>query len=202
MWIGYLSGWTWLDTVDDSLLAWMHDVGVAHPAWVTFWNIFCFVFGPLMFRLIALVLIIWLLVRRRLRPAMFLVISVELSGLVAQIGKELADRPRPPTALVTAPSSSFPSGHAVGAMVGVLALLTVLWPMLRPRWRLPAILLGAGIVIAVGVGRVVLNVHHPSDVVAGWALGYLYYAACAAMLGSRGLSRAADETPAGSGTTR
>ena len=33
------------------------------------------------------------------------------------------------------------------------------------------------IVLVVGVGRVVLNVHHPSDVLAGWAAGYLWFAA-------------------------
>jgi undecaprenyl-diphosphatase len=33
-------------------------------------------------------------------------------------------------------------------------------------------------VLAVGFGRVALNVHHPSDVLGGWALGYLYFAAC------------------------
>ncbi|MGH9480074.1 MAG: phosphatase PAP2 family protein, partial [Terriglobales bacterium] len=31
----------------------------------------------------------------------------------------------------------------------------------------------------VGFGRVALNVHHPSDVLGGWALGYLYFAVCA-----------------------
>ena len=185
MWVGYVADWAWLAVIDDSLLKWAHDFGTAHPAWVTGWNVFCFLLGPLMFRLIGVVVIIWLLARRRVRPAMFLVISVELSGLVAQVAKELADRPRPATALVIAPSSSFPSGHAVGVMVGVLALLTVLWPALRPNWRLPAVVLSTVVVIGVGVGRVVLNVHHPSDVIAGWALGYVYYLLCALILGVR-----------------
>ena len=37
-------------------------------------------------------------------------------------------------------------------------------------------MLGAVLVVAIGIGRVVLNVHHPSDVLAGWALGYAYFA--------------------------
>jgi len=31
--------------------------------------------------------------------------------------------------------------------------------------------------LAIGIGRVVLNVHYPSDVLAGWALGYAYFVA-------------------------
>ena len=55
---------------------------------------------------------------------------------------------------------------------------TVLLPMLPVSVRTLAIVTGAVIVVAVGVGRVALNVHHPSDVLAGWALGYLYYLLC------------------------
>ena len=78
--------------------------------------------------------------------------------------------------------TSFPSGHALGVMVGVLALLTVAWPLLADQWRIPLAVLGGAVVVAVGIGRVALNVHHPSDVVAGWALGYLYYLLCVAIL--------------------
>ena len=37
---------------------------------------------------------------------------------------------------------------------------------------------GAAVVVMIGVSRVVLNVHNPSDVLAGWSLGYLYLLAC------------------------
>ena len=99
-------------------------------------------------------------------------ISVELSGVLTEVAKAAADRPRPAEALVNASSSSFPSGHAVGVMVGVLALLTVLLPVVGRPLRVWLIALGVVIVVAIGVGRVVLSVHNVSDVLAGWALGY------------------------------
>jgi membrane-associated phospholipid phosphatase len=199
MWVGYALQWHWLDVVDSSTLDALHRYGVAHPGWVTFWDVFCTVFGPAAFRLVTLVFIVIALVRRNLRAAMFLVISVELSGLVTEAAKAAADRPRPAGALVHAPSTAFPSGHAVGVMVGVLALLTVVLPIVRQPLRAWLIVLGAVIVVAIGVGRVVLNVHHVSDVLAGWALGYLWFAACLLMLSPRPLT-SEDEIPEAPGT--
>jgi undecaprenyl-diphosphatase len=118
------------------------------------------------------------LVRRNVSLAMFLVISVELSGLVTEIAKYIVDRPRPDTAMVDALSTSFPSGHALGVMVAVGALLAVTLRRVTGPRRGCLIALGAVIVLTIGIGRVVLNVHHPSDVVAGWALGYAYLVAC------------------------
>ena len=118
MWIGYVLQWNWLTTIDSSALNALYRYGVAHPAWVTSWDVFCTVLGPTAFRLLTLVVIVVALVRRNLRVALFLVISVELSGLVTEIAKQAADRPRPVTALVSAHSTAFPSGHAVGVMIG------------------------------------------------------------------------------------
>jgi undecaprenyl-diphosphatase len=179
-----------------------HRYAVDHPGWVTAWDVFCTVLGPTAFRLLTLVLIVFALVRRNLRVAMFLVISVELTGIITEIAKYAASRPRPSTALVTAPSSSFPSGHALGVMAAVLALLTVGLPVVRRPLRGWLIALGAVVVIAVGVGRVVLNVHYPSDVIAGWAFGYAYFVACLLMVPPSRPVTVADETPATLGTAR
>ena len=126
----------------------------------------------------------------------------ELSGLVIEAAKQAADRPRPATALVAAPATAFPSGHALGVIVGVLALLTIVLPVVRPSLRGWLIALGAVIVIAIGVGRVVLNVHHPSDVLAGWALGYAYFAACLLMVPPSRPITATDEIPEAPGIAR
>ena len=195
MWIGFTQHWAVLAAVDDWFLRFFHDVGSAHPGWVRFWDVFCVALGPTAFRIVAFGLIVLAVVRRNLSTAVFLFVSVELMGLVTEAGKRLSDRPRPSSALVDAVSTSFPSGHAVGVMVGVLALLTVLWPVMPVRLRVPVAVVGAGLVFLVGFARVILNVHHPSDVVAGWALGYLYYLLCVRLVPPRPLTSAV-ETPA------
>ena len=182
MWVGFAQQWHWLDVIDRSTLDVLHTFGVAQPGWVVFWNVFCTVLGPTAFRLLALAVIVVALARRNMRAAMFLVISVELSGLITEAAKAAANRPRPPVALVHAWSTSFPSGHALGVMVGVLALLTVLLPVVRRPLRVWLIAVGAVVVVAIGVGRVVLNVHHVSDVLAGWALGYVWFVVCALLV--------------------
>jgi undecaprenyl-diphosphatase len=178
MWIGYASQWTWLAELDDAGLGLPYRYGAAHPAWVAGWDVLCMVLSPVTFRVVALVVIGVAAARRQLRIVLFLLFAVELSALVTEVAKDLADRPRPVTALVYASSTSFPSGHALGAMVGVLALLSVAWPLLETPLRTWLSIGGAVVIVAVGVGRVVLNVHHPSDVVAGWALGYAYFVVC------------------------
>lgn len=202
MWIGYASNWAWLATIDASLLETGHRYAAAHPGRVTAWDVFCTVLGPTVFRLLTLVVIVFALVRRNVRIAMFLVISVELAGIITEIAKYAASRPRPATALVVAPSSSFPSGHALGVMVAVLALLTVLLPVVRRPLRAWLIALGALVVVAIGVGRVVLNVHYPTDVIGGWALGYAYFVACLLMVPPTRPVTVTDETPAALGTAQ
>ena len=145
--------------------------------------------------MLALPVIVVALVRRNVQTALFLVVSVELSGFVANAAKDLSNRPRPSTALVYGVSTSFPSGHAVGAAVGVLALLSVFWSAVPKRLQIPVIAVAATLVFLVGFGRVVLNVHNPSDVVAGWALGFLYYLLCLRLVPPRPLTSTA-ETPA------
>jgi len=202
MWLGYAQQWVWLTNLDAAALAPAYRFGSAHPVWVTAWDVYCTALGPTVFRVAGLVVIVVLLIRRHRRTALFLVVTVEFSGLLTQLVKEIADRSRPGTAMVTALSTSFPSGHAVGVMICVLAFLTVGLPLLRPSWRGWAIALGVVVIVTIGAGRVVLNVHHPSDVIAGWALGYAYFVACRLLVAPVSALTPAGETPEALGTAR
>ena len=202
LWVGIAQQWQWIDTMDRFALDVLHDFGIAHPGWVVFWDVFCIVLGPTVFRLVALVVIVVALARRNVRAAMFLVISVELSGLITEAAKAAANRPRPAEAFVHAWSTSFPSGHAVGVMVAVLAFLTLLLPIARRPLRPVLIVIGAIVVVAIGFGRVALNAHHPSDVLAGWALGYVWFVVCVLSVPPFETITAADETPAAHDNSR
>ena len=195
MWVGYVSQWTWLTEMDSVALDHAHDYAVAHPGWVTAWDVFCTVLGPNAFRLAGLVVVVVALWRRHLRLAVFVLIAEGLSGPLIELAKYTADRPRPITAQVFAQSTSFPSGHATGVLVGVLVLLTVAWPALHPPLRGWVVALAALLVVSIGCGRVVLNVHHPSDVIAGWALGYAYFVVCLLLLPPRRSVMSAADTP-------
>ncbi len=194
LWIGFAQQWPWIGAMDRFAIDPLHEFGVGHPGWVTAWDVFCTVLGPTAFRLVTLIVIVFALARRNLRVALFLVISVELCGLVTEAAKAAANRPRPVEALVDAWGSSFPSGHALGVMVSVLALCTIAAPVVRrPTWL---VVIGVVVVLAIGIGRVVLNVHHPSDVLAGWALGYVWFVICVLAVPPTAPVTAADETPA------
>jgi membrane-associated phospholipid phosphatase len=173
LWVGWTAKWAGPAALDASLLDPAYRYGVAHPGWVQGWKVFCTVFGPWTFQVIAAVVAIVALVRRERRTAVFLLFAVVLSGYVTEIAKDVAQRARPLTALTHEPSWSFPSGHALGTIAGALGLCAVL-RIADVAWRRWAEVACAVIVVAVGVGRVMLNVHHPTDVLAGWLLGYLW----------------------------
>ncbi|KMO81900.1 phosphatidylglycerophosphatase B [Mycolicibacterium obuense] len=202
MLLAYRFSWAPLSRVDDAALDATLRVGERHPGWVTFWDVYCTVLGPTAFRLVTVVVIVVAFVRRHVSIAVFLIVSVELSGLVTEIAKRLVDRPRPATALVHAASSSFPSGHAVGVMVAVIALVTVSLPLVPAARRAWLITAGVAVIVTIGAGRVILNVHHPSDVIAGWALGYAYVVACLMVLRPGRPITQPDEIPEATGTAR
>ncbi|WP_270888731.1 phosphatase PAP2 family protein [Pedococcus sp. 5OH_020] len=70
-----------------------------------------------------------------------------------------------------APGYSFPSGHAFNITVIATVMVFMLWPLLSSVGRRVAVVLAVLASLAVGLDRVFLGVHFPSDVVAGWVLG-------------------------------
>lgn len=91
-------------------------------------------------------------------------------------------RPVHDASIVSASGFSFPSGHSSGSLVAYGMLVYVALRTLPPRWRvragMPALLLAGLAVLVTGASRVVLQVHYPSDVLAGWASGSAWLTAC------------------------
>lgn len=111
---------------------------------------------------------------RRYRHALVLATTVILGTLSSNMTKALFDRPRPDLVPheVFVYSGSFPSGHSTMAAATYLTL-AMLVSSLEPRRRTKALVYGLACAVLVGVGlsRVYLGVHWPSDVLAGWCLG-------------------------------
>ena len=83
------------------------------------------------------------------------------------------DRPQLWERLVTENSYSFPSGHAMASSALAFSLVIVFWPT---RWRWLA-LFGAGFYMTIiGLTRLYLGVHYPSDVLAGWMVSLVWVA--------------------------
>ncbi len=91
-------------------------------------------------------------------------------------------RPDPALRLVEVGNYSFPSGHSLGS-AGVYVAVAVMVAVVVPRYRALSAVACVVLVAAVGVSRVYLRVHYPSDVVGGWALGVVWALGVAKVLG-------------------
>ncbi len=104
-------------------------------------------------------------------------------GLLDLLLKYLFARPRPEIVphLVNVESWSFPSGHSVMSAVIYLSLAVIFIPVDMDRSIKKYILTSAVIIsFLIGVSRIYLGVHYPSDVLAGWMLGTAW--CCISML--------------------
>ncbi|WP_157695471.1 phosphatase PAP2 family protein [Nakamurella panacisegetis] len=120
------------------------------------------------------VVVVVLLWRRRRADAVFLAVVAIGAGLFVSAAKPLIGRARPPMAerLVVEANQSFPSGHALASIAIIGALAVLLRPILRAtRLRVAAAVVGAVFVAAIGVSRLYLGVHWPTDVLGGWLCG-------------------------------
>lgn len=125
------------------------------------------------FALLVLTLALWHLGRGE-APLVRLWFLTGLSTLVVQEGvKLLVARPRPELwpRLFEVTGYAFPSGHALASATLYPLLALDLTRGAPPPRRALALGLAASLCLYIGIGRVYLGVHWPSDVLAGWALG-------------------------------
>jgi len=120
----------------------------------------------------SVILLLWL---RRERMAALRLLGIVLGGRFAvDLVKELVARTRPPSLDpgIMLHSWSFPSSHAANATITYLALaLIASHGPVRPAERRLLLGLAALLALTIGLSRVWLGVHWPSDVLAGWLFG-------------------------------
>ncbi|MFL9839880.1 phosphatase PAP2 family protein [Sphingomonas sp. ST-64] len=127
---------------------------------------------------LAVVLTVGLLVASRHLLTAALVVAGTITGSVAVgLAKLVVGRERPALVdhLVEVGSASFPSGHAANSAIVYLTIaLLGIQVMARRSARMFLIGVTLALVAAIGVSRIYLGVHWPSDVLAGWSFGALW----------------------------
>ncbi len=192
-------GWAWRILVAATLGAALTVMSLRVPTWLDGWwpwpplpegsawgraaVVFAWATNPVVPTLALLAVALWAGRRRLIRLAARLVASSLLSLSIVTVLKVLVGRERPVTGWlgVLTSHASFPSGHAAAATVlacGLLALAReARWPPRRARWWATGWLL---FVLLVGADRLLLQVHHVSDVLAGVLVGVFAHALASA----------------------
>lgn len=126
---------------------------------------------------VALVSILWLWIQKKDYTGMATIaLAVGLGNEVNKVLKDWVGRPRPELEHLDKVSSySFPSGHA---MVGSILYMLIAYflvkyiPSKSGKWW--AVILCAIMILLLGLSRIFLHVHYPSDIIAGYAFGFIW----------------------------
>ncbi|KAA1424970.1 phosphatase PAP2 family protein [Mumia zhuanghuii] len=168
--------WEWppLMDLDHTVAVWAHDVIVGKDGWIDLFDWIAEWLGPMVLRLVMAVTVLWLVLRRAYRVAVWIAVSIPLQFLAVYGFKRLFERPRPTFAdpVHVTDGFSFPSGHATAAATFATVMVVVTLLVLR-RGLLRQLVIAVWVVMAliIGADRIFLGVHYVSDVVAGFALG-------------------------------
>jgi undecaprenyl-diphosphatase len=124
---------------------------------------------------------VYLFLSQRIKIAIFMLVSV-LGGWVISASLKIAiARPRPEVVphLVDVQDLSFPSGHA---MLSAITYLTIgaLLSRAQPTRATRLFMIGAAVFLTliVGLSRIFLGVHYPTDVLGGWCAGAAWALGC------------------------
>jgi undecaprenyl-diphosphatase len=177
-----------MEAFDRAILMLFRDPGnvdhVVGPAWVHEMVRDITALGSFSLLGLIVVAVCGYLVLARMRSEALLVAGSVAGGtIISTLLKMGYNRPRPDLATVSTQfTASFPSGHAMLSAVTFLTLGTLL-AQLAPTRRLQifAISVALFLTLIVGVSRLYMGVHYPSDVLAGWCLGAAWALLCSTL---------------------
>lgn len=145
---------------------------------------------------LTLAIILFLAWQRYRLEAQFFALNALGGAVLSYVLKLAFSKPRPALwpQLISEETFSYPSGHALGSMV-LYGFLSYILASLYPRYAKIFYAIATLLITAIGFSRLYLGVHWPTDVVAGYGIGFLWVSVCIALLrlqkikGERRLSR-------------
>ncbi len=162
---------SWLNPFDESLT---RVIRSGYPLMTPFFLWVTKFANPVTIILLFLVVLVVFLINKYYAEALWLSLgTIGIAGLFNPLIKLVFLRERPTLEhLVVETSSSFPSGHSTGSMVfyGTLLLLV---PILfkQPFWQWCLRILLGLLILLIGISRIYVGVHFPSDVLGGFCVG-------------------------------
>jgi len=130
-----------------------------------------------------LVMVAYYIINRSGKTALVISLTGIGAFLLSSMLKTIVSRPRPLNGLIAHPSTfSFPSGHSTSSLTFFLLLAFFATRRnMNPGFRLLMFCLAVMIAVSIGLSRIYLNVHFPSDVLAGFCVA-LFWLACMRIL--------------------
>lgn len=129
---------------------------------------------PFLLYVLATGVALWAWLAKGLRSrALWAFVTMMVAWNVGLLAKVLVGRARPivDDPISHSPGYSFPSGHAFNVAVVGTVVVFLLWPLLSTVGHRVSVAVAVVFALAVGLDRIFLGVHFPSDVLAGWILG-------------------------------
>lgn len=134
--------------------------------------------------LFALIAVAYSIIARRPRFALLVAVCAIGTAVIMGVLKGLYNRPRPSVVTHIDPPGglSFPSGHSMISMA-LYMTLAILISRALPERALRRFVIGTGLFLTliIGVSRMYLGVHYPTDVLAGWTAGGAWALICGAI---------------------
>ena len=136
--------------------------------------------GGVIVTLLTLVIAGYFLIKKNYYDVLLLALSTGGGAIISNILKHSFERPRPDLVahLVKVNTLSFPSGHTMAAVIAYITIGALLARKQNRNVRLYIFAISTLLAASIGISRVYLGVHWPTDVLASWSLGIFWVILC------------------------